>query len=491
MQLWKLYDNIAKEKNREAFYFANMGGGIHATTNLVQIGEISQWFQADNQGRGRMDDPIWGCTQQGRVCHAIMNGKLAANVTGLWSTGPLRWRESIKSPQETQMWLDETAASGMVPYIHVIGGEKGMGEDRRWEKLGEDYFAWTAKHDVHFMNRRSIANIAVVFGQRTNLFYQAPNDMTMQRNMDGLYSALLEGRFFFDFLHEDQLDPDRLKKYTAVILPNIALLSDAQCAQLRAYVNQGGSLLATFETSMYTDQNARRADFGLADVLGIHTAGKVIGRRGNSNPFYARIERQHAILAGFTDTDWLPGAEYRQPVAAVENPILTVVPGFVAYPPELSYPPTPQTTEPAVVLQERGSSRTAYFPGNIEHSLWIAGNTDLSRLLQNTIRWVAGETNPVTIEGDGLIEAFAWETDPGFAVHILNYTNPNTHRGWLRAFYPIGPQRVRLHLPPGRTIRKAELLRAEKKIPFTMNGGVVEFTIPSIDDYEIAALTAE
>jgi len=242
---------------------------------------------------------------------------------------------------------------------------------------------------------------------------------------------------------------------------------------------------------MYTDQNARRADFGLADVLGIHTAGKVIGRRGNSNPFYARIERQHAILAGFTDTDWLPGAEYRQPVAAVENPILTVVPGFVAYPPELSYPPTPQTTEPAVVLQERGSSRTAYFPGNIEHSLWIAGNTDLSRLLQNTIRWVAGETNPVMIEGDGLIEAFAWETDPGFAVHILNYTNPNTHRGWLRAFYPIGPQRVRLHLPPGRTIRKAELLRAEKKIPFTMNGGVVEFTIPSIDDYEIAALTAE
>jgi hypothetical protein len=491
MQLWKLYNNIAKEKNREAFYFANMGGGIHATTNLVQIGEISQWFQADNQGRGRMDDPIWGCTQQGRVCHAIMNGKLAANVTGLWSTGPLRWRESIKSPQETQMWLDETAASGMVPYIHVIGGEKGMGEDRRWEKFGEDYFAWTAKHDAHFMNRRSIANIAVVFGQRTNLFYQAPNDMTMQRNMDGLYSALLEGRFFFDFLHEDQLDPDRLKKYTAVILPNIALLSDAQCAQLRAYVNQGGSLLATFETSMYTDQNARRADFGLADVLGIHTAGKVIGRRGNSNPFYARIERQHAILAGFTDTDWLPGAEYRQPVAAVENPILTVVPGFVAYPPELSYPPTPQTTEPAVVLQERGSIRTAYFPGNIEHSLWIAGNTDLSRLLQNTIRWVAGETNPVMIEGDGLIEAFAWETDPGFAVHILNYTNPNTHRGWLRAFYPIGPQRVRLHLPPGRTIRKAELLRAEKKILFTMNGNVVEFTIPSVDDYEIAALTAE
>jgi hypothetical protein len=139
-----------------------------------------------------------------------------------------------------------------------------------------------------------------------------------------------------------------------------------------------------------------------------------------------------------------PGAEYRLPVAAVENPVLTVVPGFVAYPPELSYPPTRQTTEPAVALRERGRSRTAYFPGNIEHSFWIGGNTDLSHLLQNTIRWVAGDGAPVRIEGDGLIEAFAWETDPGFAVHVLNYTNPNTHRGWLREFYPIGEQRVRL-----------------------------------------------
>ncbi|MFP5229780.1 MAG: beta-galactosidase trimerization domain-containing protein [Acidobacteriota bacterium] len=490
MELWKLYDGIAKEKNRAAFYFANMGGGIHATPNLVQVGEISQWFQADNQGRGGMGEPIWGCTQQGRVCSAIMNGKVAANVTGLWSTGPLRWRESIKSPAEAQMWLNETAASGMVPYIHVIGGEKGMGEDRRWEKLGQDYFGWTAKHDAHFTNRRSIANIGVVFGQRTNLFYQAPSGMTMQRNMDGLYSALLEGRFFFDYLHEDQLDGERLKKYAAVILPNIALLSDAQCAQLRAYVEQGGSLLATFESSLYTDQNERRADFGLAEALGIHTAGKVIGPRGNSNPFYARIERQHSILDGFSDTNWLPGAEYRQPVAAVADPILTVVPGFVAYPPELSYPTTPQTTEPAVVLQQKGRSRTAYFPGNIEHSLWIGGNTDLSRLLQNTIRWVAGEGAPVSIEGEGLIDAFAWETEPGYAVHVLNYTNPNTHRGWLRRSYPIGGQRVRLQVPAGRTVKKVELLRAEKEIPFTAGNGAVEFTIPSVEDYEVAALTA-
>ena len=136
----------------------------------------------------------------------------------------------------------------------------------------------------------------------------------MRQYMDGMYYALLEGRFIFDFVHEDKIGAENLKKYTALVLPNTALLSDEQCRQLRAYVDGGGSLLATFETSMYNELNQRRADFGLADVFGIHKAGDVQGTNGNA--FYARIERKHEILNGFTDTNWLPGAEYRVPAQA-------------------------------------------------------------------------------------------------------------------------------------------------------------------------------
>jgi hypothetical protein len=304
--------------------------------------------------------------------------------------------------------------------------------------------------------------------------------------MDGLYYALLEGRFLFDFVHEDDLGPENLKKYSALLLPNTALLSDGQCAQLRAYVASGGSLLATFEASMYNERNQRRADFGLADVFGISKAGEVQGTLGNA--FYARIEKQHDILSGFTNTNWLPGTEYRVPVRPVEDPVLTVVPGYVAYPPELSYPPTPRTDEPAVVIRERGRSRLVYFPGDIERTMWRSGHTDLSRLIQNSIRWLLRADMPVTISGKGVIEAFAWETEPGFAVHILNYTNPNLHRGWVREVYPIGPQTVEMKLPAGRRIARVELLRAGKAIPFQQGNGAVEFTIPSVPDYEVAAI---
>jgi hypothetical protein len=487
--LWKLYDSIAKQKKRSNFYFANLGGGIRSTVNLVELGELCEWFQSDNQGRGGDDTPIWGCAFQGRVCNAVQKGKMANNVTAAWSTGVPRWRNVYKSQAEEQMWFDETLASGMVPYHHIIGGENGMGEDRRWLEPARKYFNWMAKHDAHFITKRSIANIGVVMGQRTHLFYQPPRGSLMRQYMDGLYYALLEGRFLFDFVHEDKLAPEDLRKYSALLLPNTALLSDRQCQQLRDYVDAGGSLLATFETSLYTERNEGRADFGLADVFGIRKAGEIIGTTGNA--YLARIERRHPILEGFTNTNWIPGAENRVPVAPVDGSVLTVVPGFVAYPPELSYPVEPHTTEPAVVIRERGKSRLVYFPGDVERTMWRSGHTDLAQLLQNSIRWVAGANPPVTIEGQGVVETFAWETQAGFAVHVLNYTNPAMHRGWLREFYPIGAQTVRMKLPEGRRVTRVELLRAETDIPFRADRGTVEFTIPKVLDYEIAGVHSE
>jgi hypothetical protein len=325
-----------------------------------------------------------------------------------------------------------------------------------------------------------------VMGQRTHLFYRPPRGALMREYMDGMYYALLEGRFLFDFVHEDKLAPENLAKYSALLLPNTALLSDAQCRELRTYVDSGGSLLATFETSMYNERNERRSDFGLAEVFGIRKAGDAIGTVGNA--YLARIEKPHEILDGFTGTNWIPGAENRIPIAPVDNPILTVVPGFVAYPPELSYPLQERTNEPAIAVRQSGKSRLVYFPGDIERTMWRSGHTDLARLLQNAIRWVAGTTQPVTVEGDGVIETFAWETQAGFAVHVLNYTNPAMHRGWIRKFYPIGAQKVRMSLPKGRRVTRVELLRAERNVPFTGGTGTIEFVIPAVLDYEVAAL---
>ena len=95
---------------------------------------------------------------------------------------------------------------------------------------------------------------------------------------------------------------------------------------------------------------------------------------------------------------------------------------------------------------KKGKSRLVYFPGDIERKMWRSGHTGLAHLLQNSIRWLLRGDSPVSIQGQGVIETFARETVPGFALHVLNYTNPNMHRGWIREFYPIGEQRVSMKL---------------------------------------------
>ena len=135
-----------RRRNPANFYFANLGGGIRSTADLVKLGEICEWFQCDNQGRGGDDTPIWGCALQGRVCNAVQKGKMATNVTAAWSTGPpLAQRLQIAAGRADVVQRD--AGRGMVPYHHIIGGENGMGEDRRWLEPARKYFDWMAKHD--------------------------------------------------------------------------------------------------------------------------------------------------------------------------------------------------------------------------------------------------------------------------------------------------------------------------------------------------------
>ncbi|MFZ0395913.1 MAG: alpha-amylase family protein [Terracidiphilus sp.] len=496
LELWGTYDAIAKEKKRDSFFFANSGGNVRGGPNLDRVGKMAAWFQADNQGRTWEEPEVWGCSLQGRVCSAVMDGGFAANVTAAYSTGSPGWRNLSKSPDETRMWLNQTLASGMTPYLHFVGAEGGEGEDTRWQQVGRDYFRWTAKHDAHFVNRRSIADIGVVIGQSTQLLYPGPATARtrhyMRETTQGIYDALLWGRYAFDFVHEDRLQPERIARYRALILPNVAMLSDEQCRQLRDYERAGGALLGSFETSLYDENLKPRADFGLADVFGIGKAGDAVGTNGN--PYYAWIEEAgaqpaHEVLAGFAGTHWLPGAENRIPLQPIGDPLLTVVPGFVRYPPELAYPPVPHTSEPAIVLRNYGVGRTAWFSGDVERTYWLTGHDDLLRLIHNTLRWLTQNQRMVTVEGDGFVEMSCWETAPGYAVHLLNYTNPNAHHGWMQSVTKLGPQRVAMKLPASVRAKKVELLRAEIAVPFEAHEQELRFTIPVVDDYEVAAIT--
>lgn len=503
LKLCRGLDSVAREGRPDRVYNVNIEGGIRAVQSIKKLAEVGSWLNADHQGRSG-DTPIWDCAQQGRVAYSAMGGKPVTNaVTGNAST----WRHSSRGDEEITMWLAQTTASGMVPWYIWLGSQP---PDDRWRETGRKYYQWLAKHEAHFFNRRPVANVGVVFSQRFNHLYRVPppteGGYGARRStrtaasgsptdyLQGIYYALLEGRFVFDFVHEDDLTPETLGRYEAIVLPNIALLSDEQTQGLRSYVESGGSLLATFETGLYNEAGEPRSDFALGDLFGIHRTGAAGNRVGAY--YYGNIERQHEILKGFQNTRWLPLGEYRVPVSADPNPVLTVVPPYPRGIPEMVYAHSraempysgPHSDEPGVVIRERGKGRLVYFSGDIDRCAWKSGNSDLTKLLQNSIRWMLRDRTPVRVNGSGMVELFAWQTEPGYALHVLNYNNPNMTHPWVREYSPIGAQRVTMELPAGVKIGQVELLRAERKIGHTQTGQSVEFVIPGVRDFEVAAL---
>jgi len=454
LEIWRLWDNAAKEKKPDGVYAGNLGGGIRATTDLRRLAGVANWIHADQPDRSD-PAPIWDCAQQGRVAQAVMKGRCITLST---------------TPDETTMTLAQTTASGMAPSSRRPGGESAE------RALEGEFFGWNAKYQAHFANRKPVATVGVVFSQRMNSLYHPPGGGAPSDFLQGMYYALLEGRFLFDFVHEDDLEAATLKKYGALLLPNMAMLSDAQCANLRAYARNGGGLLGTFETARYDAAGTRRTELGLADVFGAAVAGDI--ERTDGNEYYARIEERHAVLAGFDETSVLPGGEYRLPVKTRLPQALAVAPPYRT-----------RTGEPAMVITEDGMSRRVWLPGDVERSFWRTGNGELSRLLQRAIRWVARDRMPVRVSGEGFVELFAWETEPGYAIHILNYTNPNSAMGRFRETNPLGAQTVRVELPEGTKVRKVQALRAGTDLRHRVSGQTLEFVVPGVRDFEVAAVT--
>jgi hypothetical protein len=154
------------------------------------------------------------------------------------------------------------------------------------------------------------------------------------------------------------------------------------------------------------------------------------------------------------------------------------------------YPRTRRTDQPAAIFRQQGAARIAYFSGDVDRTFLRSGHPDFSRLLINSIHWLLnGQPLPATVEGSGMLELFAWETEPGFALHILNYTNPRMAHPFISQFYPTGPLQARFQMPDGRKIASIRALRATRDLSFKQSAGTVTFEVPSVVDYEVIAMT--
>ncbi|MDB5188373.1 MAG: hypothetical protein JWO50_893 [Candidatus Kaiserbacteria bacterium] len=495
-ELWAMYAKIIADHRADMIFSGNLGGRFKGgDVDLSSMLANASIFTADNQGRGGVGDRAWDVSQQVRLARALMKGRTVTNVTGSYErSNDLWWRNVTGNQPEIKVRLAQTAASGATLWYHWLGNHEGWHEDRRWQLMGAQFLSWQAANDQHFHNVRSIASVAILVSQRSNRLYKDVPGTDALQSLEGMYEILTEARIPFDVVVDTELEPQTLAQYSVLILPNVALMSDRQIAQIKAFAGRGGSLLTSFETALYDENGKPRPDFGFADLYGMHKAGERVGAGSPKAPpphFWQRLEQPagaHPVTAGFKGTNWIQGGSCRQPIRHDGPVYMTNVAAYPSYPPESVFSPRPHTDESLAVFRDNGKSRLVYFAGDTEAAYARTGAADLGDLITNAVQWLMQDDRPLSVTGNGLVETFGWVTEPGYAVHLINYTYPNFKSGARRASYSVGAQKVRMVLADARPIKAARLLWANRPLAFTQNGNVVEFTMPDLVDYEVAAL---
>ncbi|MFP5227804.1 MAG: alpha-amylase family protein [Acidobacteriota bacterium] len=489
-ELWNLWDAKISAINPDARFIPNTGGGALSDLDMKKIGEMASTLVADRQGRTGIMAP-WANGKSAKEFRSTMGNKA---VTGIFSVGiedKHRWKDSVQSGDEIRLWVADGIAHGFRPTCTKFNARPF---DDRWFPVVEEMFQWHYANEKYLRNQQSFARVGMVYSQQTAAFYGGPDAATtVDAPGLGFYQALIEARIPFQMVHDHLLDADHLQSLRTLILPNIAALSQEQCAQLQAFVQRGGSVIATYETSLYDEWGVRRQDFGLRSLFGVSWAGRKEGPMLNS---YLQLQKDpatgqyHPLLRGFEDTTRIINGVYRlhvnQDPGATSTPLL-VIPPYPDLPMEECFPRPTQSHEPGVVVRTAGKGRVIYFPWDVDRTFWEVLNVDHARLLRNAVAWATDEPDTLTVEGKGILDISLWGQKDSFTVHLVNLTNPMMMRGPLREVIPLPNQTVRLRPPTRRAITGVRLLVAGQAAQYRREGETIVVHVPSIDVHEVVA----
>jgi putative glycosyl hydrolase-like family 6 (GHL6) protein len=485
--LWKHFDAGIRAISPGACFIPN------GPPDLKAAGDLAPIQFTDNQAR-RGVTPPWSNGHRAKELRSVMGRRPIGGIFSVGLEEPYRWKDSVQSEPEIRLWVAEGTANGMRPWVTKFSG---VLYDRRWLPIVDRIYQWHARNEPYLRNEAPLARVALLHSEQTATFH--PGVAAGDRAADhvlGMYHALVEARVPFEVVHEAFLTPERLDRFKLLILADAAALSDPQCEAIRSYVARGGSLVATFASSLYDELGVRRAEFGLADVFGVSFANGIDGPMQNS---YLNLEadaatgRRHPILEGLEEAPRIINGVFRlhvTPQREFPSPV-TLIPSYPDLPMEDVYPRVTRTDTREVYLRDEGSGRVAYFPWDIDRTFWDVLSVDHGRLLRNTIVWALNEPLPVEVTGPGLLDITAWRQRGSMTVHLVNLTNPMMMKGPLREVVPVGPLHARIQLPSGIRVRRVQLLTAGLAPRVQHAGGTMTVVVPSVAVHEVIAIDLE
>ncbi|MBP1994576.1 alpha-amylase family protein [Paenibacillus eucommiae] len=268
-----------------------------------------------------------------------------------------------------------------------------------------------------------------------------------------------------------------LDKYQVIILPDLLVISQEEVETFRSFVEKGGSLYASANTSLLDNEGNRHDDFMLAELLGVSYVGKTV----ENHTYIAPTDKGSFMLPGYSQKYPLTLNSHQHVVRAHESAetLATIVlPEINAanvhqFSSAISSPPEIITTHPAVVANHYGAGKSIYAAGPLELMEKEEQRKSFIQLIKSLLH------KPVWFESDAPkpveITLFHQQENHRFILHAVNIQKelPNI---------PVDKINIRVKLGDKQPT-EVKVLPSNNALPFAHDGQYVEVELPRLDTY--------
>jgi len=510
-EMWRANDKAASRANGSARWI-----GLIPTVRTAQLARFQDVAalaaeapilfvdNADAARVGRFGELV----DDGLYLAGLARGKPIVLLTPTYHRAVRRFAAVSAAPAEARLAILAGLAGGLAPAVELPAN---LTSDVRTLSVATPVMNWAAQNGERWGGPAARARIALVWSPTSATLYGREQVQRIsEAPFRGMAKALRDANLPHEVWDESRLGAG-LGGIDVLILPEVAVMGDAQAEAVREFVRGGGVLIATGVTSLYDPMGRARRDYALKDVFGVSIQGTPPARPvSNAKHDYVRLKPEyaartlgphkageraepgarHPILKGFDKTDLLAfgGILWPQAVAADRTVLMTYVPPFPSAPIDDVYPRVERTAVPGLVAGAFGRGRVAYMPADFDRRHGIDPITDHRTLLENLFAWATGPAIQLRVAGSANLAARIEQHADSLVLHLVNLTGADNQAGAVRQTTPVGPLKVSVALPPGTNPAAATLLVAGRHAPMRIDGRQAVFELDQVAEHEMVVL---
>jgi hypothetical protein len=278
------------------------------------------------------------------------------------------------------------------------------------------------KKRADYMEGETVKYVALHCSQQTRDFRPSSIAQYGLRTTKGAYDMLNQSHLLVDIVFDEQMKSKELSDYRVLFLSNSACLSEKQGNEIRRFVVQGGTLIATHETSLFDELGQKRANFLLADVFGLnYRAAEAKGAIHGIVyvPQDLTLSREFGYLISFAGEESIVSLRSDSHVEVLctrsnlkgEKPLDN-------FDPKVNY----GSSEPAVTISHFGKGRAIYINGDVGAGYIHNPYPPLKRFVEHLVKLTKP---PLEVVAPRVIEVTAARRSPKeLMIHLLNNPTP-------------------------------------------------------------------